>query len=181
VPANAAVALLCAGWVAGRGPLAGSDEPPPGRRSRWRLAAAAGVVIFALAASWAVLQPVRSLHAEDDALAATSRGDYAAAARQARDAASIDPLSLEPQWLMAFVADARGDKATAERMLERAARRQPANAEAWRRLGRYRLSELNDPRGAVEAFRVAYYFDPDALRSASDLLEATRALKAKGG
>ena len=117
-----------------------------------------------LGLSWAVLQPVRSLHAEDDALAATSRGDYAAAARHARDAASIDPLSLEPLWLMSFVADARGDKATAERMLERAARRQPANAEAWRRLGRYRLSELNDPRGAVDAFRIAYYFDPDALQ-----------------
>jgi len=180
VPANAAVALLCAGWVAGRGPLARRDEPAAGTRSRWRLAVAAGVVVLALAASWAVLQPVRSLHAEDDALAATSRGDYAAAARHARDAASIDPLSLEPQWLMAFVADARGDKATAERMLERAARRQPANAEAWRRLGRYRLSELNDPTGAVEAFRIAYYFDPDAPRSASDLLEAMRARK-KGG
>jgi len=40
---------------------------------------------------------------------------------------------------------------------------------------------VDDPRGAVDAFRIAYYFDPDALRSASDLLEATRALKAKGG
>jgi hypothetical protein len=40
---------------------------------------------------------------------------------------------------------------------------------------------LDDPRGAVEAFRLAFYLDPASDRGPSDYLEASRALKAKGG
>jgi tetratricopeptide (TPR) repeat protein len=194
VPGNAVVALLCAGWVAGRPGLRDREAAPlPARaaaRRPWRErlrgvrpsplgGAAAAVVIAALAASWAALQPVRSANADDRAQDAAELGQYDVAARHAQTAADYNPLALEPLWLLAFIEDARGDTKRADHYLERAVVRQPANTEAWRRLGRYRLSVLGDAEGAVRAFRAAYFLDPAALETASDLIEATRVLRAK--
>ena len=195
VPGTAVVGLLCAGWVAGRPGMrerlaaAGATVAPrvqPGRPWRERLRrprpssiAALGVIVAALAMSWAALQPVFGVRAEEAARDKLELGDFGAAAREARTAGDRNPLSLEPIWLLAFIADARGDTRAAERNLERAAISQPANTEAWRRLGRYRLSVLGDAEGAVEAFRAAYFLDPAALETASDLIEATRVLRAK--
>jgi hypothetical protein len=58
---------------------------------------------------------------------------------------------------------------------------QPANPEAWRRLGGFRLQALSEPRGALRDFRIAYYLDPQSRRSWTDLIVATRAVKADGG
>ena len=174
VPANAAVALLCAGWVAGRQPLRMrlstretaihgrvpvSAEAPAacgfargrrgGGRRAWR----------GLVTSWAALQPVRAAHAEDRAIDAL-RSATTAPLRARAHCGAPQPVSLEPLWLLAFVADARGDSRAASQALERAARLQPANAEAWRRLGRYRLSVLEEPEKALNAFQVAYFLDP---------------------
>ena len=107
----------------------------------------------------------------------TDSGSSAAARR----AAALNPLSVDPLFQLAFIDDARGDTQGAKRALEDATRLQPANVETWRRLGRYRLSVLGDARGAVEAFRLAFYLDPASDRGPSDYLEASRALKAKGG
>jgi len=197
VPGNAVVALLCAGWVAGRpgtrdrlAAAGAAAAPRSGRRWRerlrpaWRLPsphglAALGVVLAALAMGWAALQPVFASRAEEKAMDEIELGKLGAAAREARTAADRNPLSLEPIWLLAFIDDARGDTRTAVRDLERAAISQPANTEAWRRLGRYRLTMLGDAEGAVEAFRAAYFLDPASEDTASDLIEATRVLRAK--
>jgi cytochrome c-type biogenesis protein CcmH/NrfG len=193
VPGNAVVALLAAGWVAGRPALRARDEsaPPAAGSGPWRerlrafrpprLAAvgAAAVLVAALASSWAALQPVRAAHAEDRAQDAIELGKYDLAARRAQTAAARNPLSLEPLWLLAFIDDARSNTRGANRYLERAVVRQPANTDAWRRLGRYRLSVLGDAEGAVSAFRAAYFLDPAAVETASDLIEATRVLRAK--
>ena len=171
VPGVTAVALLCAAWVVGRAPAEGPLRWAP-TRAAW--AGAAAVLLAALAASWAALQPVRAAHEESGVLDALERGDRDLAERRARAAADRNPLSLEPRWQLAFIQDARGDRQAAERTLARAAKDQPANAEAWRRLGRYRISVLDDPESAIAAFRVAYFLDPASPRSASDLVEATR-------
>jgi hypothetical protein len=183
VPGNACVALLCAAWVAGRGPLSARADAPLAWRRPPRLAVAAALAVLALAlvTSWAALQPVRSAHAADAALDLAQLGKYDAAAAKARRAAALDPLSVDPLFQLAYIDDARGDTQGAKRALEDATRLQPANVETWRRLGRYRLSVLDDPRGAVQAFRLAFYLDPASDRGPSDYLEATRALKAKGG
>ena len=52
---------------------------------------------------------------------------------------------------------------------------QPANAETWRRLGRFQLSTLNEPADALASFRAAYFLDPHNPVSTSDFLEASRA------
>jgi tetratricopeptide (TPR) repeat protein len=198
VPGNVVIGLLCAGWVAGRGPLrarlAGAGvtlAPPPDPlppyvawqvRLRRRLPpapralAAAIVLLVGFAGAWAAFQPVRALHAGNAAIDRFQRGELDAALSIAEIGTRRNPLAVEPLWELAFVQDARGDRGAAARTLERAARLQPANAEAWRRLGEYRLNALQQPREALEAFRAAYYLDPQAPESTSDLLAARRAL-----
>jgi O-antigen ligase len=200
VPGNAVVGLLCAAWVAGRGPLRDrpsairepateatlvAPRPPLLRRVRayrpapWATGAAVAVIAVALAGSWAAIQPVRAANAEDRAIELAQRGDLAAAAASARTAARRNPLSVEPLWQLAFIADAKKDEKGAAEELEAAVRLQPASAEAWRRLGRYRLSVLDDPKGAVEAFRAAYYLEPQSAQTLSDFLEASRSANSR--
>ena len=198
VPANAAAALLCAGWVAGRGPLvarlAGSrpDEtvtraaapawPPRSPWARLRSTergpalAAVLVVAIALIAAWAAYQPVRAAHAGEVAYDRLDEGQPEAAAEVARLAVRRDPLSVDPLFELAAIEQARGDVAQSRIALEKAVQLQPANAETWRRLGRLRLSTLHDPKGALKAFQAAYYLDPVSSQSVSDVLEASRAL-----
>jgi hypothetical protein len=197
VPANAAAALLCAGWVAGRGPLAARlagdaptvdtapvvvrTWPPASGLARVRalrrgpLLAAVLVVAMALVAAWAAYQPVRAAHAGDAAYARLDAGQPQAATSIAELAARRDPLSVDPLFELAAIDQARGELQPARVALERAVQLQPANAETWRRLGRLRLSALHDAKGALKAFRAAYYLDPASPQSVSDVIEASRA------
>ena len=114
VPANAGVAMLCAGWVVGRGPLRARLErptpaPPP---APWpyasRLAraahsvpplhgaAAALVIVLALAAAWTAFQPVRAVHAGDAAFDRLDAGQPLAAAETAQIATERNPLVGRP-------------------------------------------------------------------------------------
>ncbi len=199
VPANAGVAMLCAGWVVGRGPLRARLErptpaPPP---APWpyasRLAraahsvpplhgaAAALVIVLALAAAWTAFQPVRAVHAGDAAFDRLDAGQPLAAAETAQIATERNPLSADPLFDLAAIDQARGDLKGSEAALERAVRIEPATAEAWRQLGELRLNALNDPRGAVSALQAAYYLDPHSSDSTSDLLAATRAAQGATG
>ena len=200
VPANAAVAAVCAGWVVGRGPLRarlehpegppGPEAPPWPHASRLarigqripplRALAVGTVIAIALAASWTAYQPVRSVHAGDAAFDRLDQGQPEAAADIARIATERNPLSVDPLFELAAIEEARGRTPEAEAALERAVELQPASAEAWRRLGRLRLSTLNDPKGALGAFQAAYYLDPKSPASTSDVIEASRA-QATGG
>jgi hypothetical protein len=199
VPANAGVALLCAGWIVGRGPLRARLEgrvagvPAPSWPYASRLArlgervtplrglGVALVLILALAAAWSAYQPVRAVHAGDEAFDRLDRGQPEAAASIATIATDRNPLSADPLFELAAIEQARGRTKEATAALERAVELQPANAETWRRLGRQRLSVLNDPKGALSAFQAAYYLDPQSPASTSDVLEANRALQSPTG
>ncbi len=196
VPANAGVAMLCAGWVAGRGPLRARLEAPGGpprpappawwphasrlakigeRLPPLRALAVAVVLAIALAAAWSAYQPVRAVHAGDEAFDRLDQGQPEAAANIARIATERNPLAVDPLFELAAIEHARGRTPEAQRALERAVELQPASAEAWRRLGRFRLDVLNDPDGALRAFQAAYYLDPRSPESTSDVIEASRA------
>jgi hypothetical protein len=201
VPANAGVAVLCAGWVVGRGPLRarlerpegppGPDAPPWPHASRLarlgqrvpplRALAVLTVVAIALAAAWTAFQPVRAVHAGDAAFDRLDQGQPDAAADMARTATERNPLSVDPLFELSAIEEARGRTQEAEAALDRAVELQPANAEAWRRLGRLRLSTLNDPKGALSAFQAAYYLDPRSPASTSDVVEASRAMATGAG
>ena len=178
VPANALPAMICAGWVVSRPTLrARLGEPLPEEPRvpiRLRAALAAVVVLIAIAASWSALQPVRAAHAQDAALDRFEAGQMAPAESIARIAHRRDPLSVDPLFELASIQQARGNVKGALATLGEAIDLEPANPETWRRLGQTRLM-TGDPKGAVQAFRAAYYLDPRSLRSVSDVVVAARA------
>ena len=148
------------------------------RRAAIAWAAAAGavlVVAFALTVAWSTLQPVRAVHAGDIAVERLEQGGLDAAVSIARIAADRNPLSPEPLWELGYIEQQRGRLAAAEEAYEEAVRIQPANAETWRRLGRFQLSAINQPSDALASFRAAYFLYPRNPASTSDFLEASRA------
>jgi hypothetical protein len=163
--------------VAGPGALPVADA---GWRRRaglpWPAMAGAVVVLaLALTAAWAAIQPVRSVNAGDVAIERLQQGGLEAAVSVAQIAHDRNPLSPEPLWELAYIEQQRGRLANAEDALEEGVRIQPASAEAWRRLGRFQLSTLNQPSDAIASFRAAYFLDPRNPASTSDFLEASRA------
>ena len=180
VPANALPALICAGWVASRPTLreryglAPAVAETPRAPVEARLVFAGLVVLIAFFASWSALQPIRALHAQDAALARLETGQVAQAASIAKVAHERNPLSVDPLFELAAIEQARGNDKEALRVLGDAIDREPANPETWRRLGQARM-DIGDAKGALSAFRAAYYLDPRSLRSVSDVVVAARA------
>ncbi len=206
IPATAVTALICAGWVCARPPLRARlhDEGPTGivsaaervgvlpatrrftvsqRLAAWQPSAyrsvlALGVLAIGMATCWSIVQPLRAQNAGDAAVNRLDAGRYAAAADIAGIAQRRNPLSVEPWYLLAAARSAEGDRRGAVLALVEAVKTQPANAEAWRRLGTYELSVIDDPRGALAAFQAAYYLDPQSREAQSDVIAASRAVEA---
>jgi hypothetical protein len=186
VPANAAVALLAAGWVAGRGPLgaeptaavfswagvgarqrAGLREPP-------RAAGAIAAVVLALVCAWMVWQPLRSDTIGQESIATLATGNADAARAQAQAARDRNPLSVDPLFELSTIETAAGRKFEARRALEDAVQLQPANPEPWQRLAEFELDILNRPRVALTAIRPALYLDPRSSDAVAVFLAAQR-------
>jgi Tetratricopeptide repeat/O-Antigen ligase len=178
VPGVAVTGLVCAAWVAARGPLA----DPPGRaalprgRAGWsaargRIALAAMVVVTGLVAAWTIWQPQRAASADDAALAALDAGRLPQAESRARDALRIDPLSLDARFTLAAIQQRQGRRAVARATLQKAVRQQPANPESWLRLGQLELDQ-GDARAALAVLRAAVYLDPQAPQVQSAFAQA---------
>jgi O-antigen ligase len=153
IPGTIVPALLCAGWIAGRGPvLAGSAGSPTWsqraelRASDPRLAAAVAIGVVAFAAAWATYQPLRAVHAGDGALADLEAGHVARARQAALHAHSINPVSIDPLFDLAAIESESGHPAAARAALEQAVALQPSNAEPW-----LRLAEFDYDAGSVQA------------------------------
>jgi tetratricopeptide (TPR) repeat protein len=157
VPGTAVAALVCAGWLAARGPI----EAPVGRRAHRRLmtrspggaALVAGVVVLAAVLAWGIVQPLRSTDSDNAAFTAAARGDTAAALTDAREAQASDPVSVDPLWLQAAIYRGAGDPAAARRALMKAASIQPSNPETWQRLGCYDLQRGRSAASRAELAR----------------------------
>jgi O-antigen ligase len=174
VPGDACMALLCAGWLAGRGPLdalpaSAPDTAVSPRAPSMRLrrldpgtaSLAAAVVALALLAAWAEWQPQRSARSSERALALLTRKP--AAARSAAQAAvSEDPLSIQALQYLATVQQHAGERARATATLQKAVNLQPANPQAWAALGEHDL-QLANYQAAVREFRAAAYLNPQMV------------------
>jgi cytochrome c-type biogenesis protein CcmH/NrfG len=198
VPGNACVALLCAGWLAGRGALpagdlrapAGSEqaagvlrsvEDPAPVRSRPRSARELGpvrvgvaiaVVVAALLAAWTEWQPQRSVDASEQALILLKRNPVAARAA-AQAAVDRDPLSAQALFTLSAIEHATGESALARTALQKAVQMQPSNPQAWLELGQYDIS--TNPRAAVSELRAAVYLDPESIPIQNVYVQALRA------
>jgi tetratricopeptide (TPR) repeat protein len=187
VPAVAVTGLFCAGWVAGRGPIAPTaaateDEAAParlelprGRALRARGALAIGVIALAALTAIAVMQPWRADRKGDDALALLSDGKFDAARAAADRAQDINPLSVEPYFERAEIENTDDHPRAATRALEGAVRLEPASPEAWRRLGEQYVAVVNEPARAIPVLRAALFLDPTSPLNNSAYLVALRA------
>ncbi len=185
VPGDACVALLCAGWLAGRGELAATPaataagstaigdadarrrlptwRPGAGRRpSHTQLLAAGAAIVLALLAAWSQWQPQRSEEARQQADTLLEAHELPAASAAAQTAVSRDPLSVQALFALANVQQKAGRPALAQATLERAVRLQPSNPQSWLGLGRYDLS-IGRPQAAVRELQAAIYLDPESI------------------
>jgi hypothetical protein len=184
VPGPTVVALLCAGWLAGRGPLL--PEPVPARsgplieRMRAglhvpeRAAMATGALVIALIAAWAVWQPLRSQDSMDNALTALEAKNINAARADAIAAHNRNPLAVEPYFVRSVVEQQAGDQAAAKHALEEAVKLQPTNSEPWLRLATYDLNVEKNPSQAKAALGPALYLDPRSSAGIALYLQANR-------
>lgn len=173
VPGNACAALLCAGWLTGRGPLQSSAATPIsrtgaiapatrwGRPDRMRTAVAGAVVVAALLAAWAQWQPQRSVEASEQALTLVAR-DPGGALSAARTAVDRDPLSAQALLTLSAVQQHLGQSTAARATLQRAVRLQPSNPQTWVALGEYDLA-ANNPQAALADLSAAIYLNPEAV------------------
>ncbi|HEX7609232.1 MAG TPA: O-antigen ligase family protein, partial [Solirubrobacteraceae bacterium] len=190
VPGDACAALLCAGWLAGRGALtslpagaiAGAAGAQPastgpvrrlprslGELGYVRAAVAGAAVAAALLVAWSQWQPLRSEDAVNNAdalLASNPAGALAAA----NDAVARDPLSPLALFTLAEVQQVTGHRAQARATLARAVREQPSNPKTWVALGRYDLA--SNPSAALTELQASIYLNPESI--APELLTAAR-------
>jgi cytochrome c-type biogenesis protein CcmH/NrfG len=165
VPGDACVALICAGWLAGRGPLgarpaslvAPARERTHRRPGTVRLAVAGAAVAAALLAAWSEWQPQRSEDAREQALELLSSRPGAATAAAER-AVSRDPLSTPAMFTLAEVQRDTGHPIKARATLQKAVREQPSNPATWLQLARFDLAA--SPQLALQELQATIYLNP---------------------
>jgi hypothetical protein len=139
IPGDAVLALACAGWLAGRGPLSVRVGRRVERRALSRspgaIAVITGLAVFTVAAVWGIAQPLRASNSYFAATAAAIRGDTGTAINDARSAASENPVWTDPLVLLSSLYFRSGDPPLARAELVEAVSRQPGNPESWGYLG----------------------------------------------
>src|SRR5580704_10251990 len=182
IPGVAVPALVCAGWLAGRGPLGN----PVGRGDRRRLstspaaaAAGLGIVAATIVAAWFVWQPLHSSDQFSAAISAITRGDTAVALADAQSAAASDPVSVDPLWELSAIYTAVRDPGAARQELVKATTIQPANPESWEQLGEFDLAQ-HQTIVAVLELQTAQLLDRSSATLNQELASADQALSESG-
>lgn len=177
-------ALLCAGWLAGRGPL----SRPVGRAARRapilnRPGVAAAVTVLtgtALLGVWLIWQPLRSANAANAAENYALASNRGAAFSSARDAVDYDPLALQPLFVLSSLYRAAGNQAAARRELVDGVRTQPDNYESWLQLGSFDLGN-HHPKLALTSLSRALALNPTVPSTGLAVQQARAALAAGNG
>jgi tetratricopeptide (TPR) repeat protein len=172
--------LLCAGWLAGRGPLA----RPVGRAARRapilnRPGVGAAVTVLmatALLGAWLIWQPLRSANAAN---AAETAGGLPAAFASARSAADYDPLSLQPLLILSSLYESENDLPAARSELVKGVNTQPDNYESWLALGTFDLNNEHNPERSLPSLRRAVALNPTVPTTTQALAVARLDLAAK--
>jgi O-Antigen ligase len=175
IPGVAVPAMLCAGWLAGRGPL----PAPVGRSARPRRLASSpgvggalvGIVAVALAAGWFIWQPLRSADADAAAFNAMLSGRGAEALADARTAVASDPFSTDALSALSAVYLGLGNLSGARAELVKATSIQPANPATWVALAEFDLHH-GRPAAAVRWLRSALRLDPHSGPTQAALAQA---------
>jgi hypothetical protein len=179
VPGCAIPALICAGWLAGRGPLRRPVVRSPSVRPLGEAPGTYGAVVLlatgALAISWLVWQPLRAVNADTAAVAAITNGRTDQGLADARSAVARNPLSIDPLFELSAIYSAIGDAKDAHAQLAHGVSVQPQNPFAWQQLGEYDL-QRHQPLRALHVLRVALRLYPSSTAIRSDIAQAKAAL-----
>ncbi|WP_272474740.1 tetratricopeptide repeat protein [Baekduia alba] len=181
VPGTAVVALVAAGWVAGRGPLEEPAADPrmlrariaQGARSPVRVAVAVGAIALGGLAAWTAWLPLGSVHAQNEALTLAAK-DYNKALAATHTAEDRNPLSIDPLLTRALVESTAQHRDQARDALVEAVRLQPNNPSTWEYLSGFALEQENDPQLALRLLGPALYLDPQSPTGKADYLKALR-------
>jgi hypothetical protein len=187
-PGVAIPALLCAGWLAGRGPLGAPVGGRPEGRGSVLDRPGAGAIVTGLAAvalvgAWLMWQPLRSAQAMNDA-----ENHPASAFADARAASHRNPLSIQPLYLLSVLYEGAGDTAAARAELVKATQVQPENPQTWLWLGtlEFHSGQLAAaPATLGRVLALDHASTPEALAAvqisgqATSLLNAQRAAAAR--
>ena len=181
IPGPAAMALVAAGFVAGRGPLSASQEPGhgPSLHSGPRLVAAAGVLLAAVFAAWAIWQPEASDRSTGEALTLLDEGDFEAALVKTEDAEATDPLNAEPLLVRAAIETQADREADARVTLEDAVLKFPGSSDTWYQLAAFQLGTLDQPVKAARTIQGTLYLDPLSAPGRQLFLDARARARAK--
>jgi hypothetical protein len=185
IQAPTAMALVAAGFLAGRGPL-GADEqaqPPerPGGPDRFRIAGAVAAVGTALLLAWTIWQPEASDRATNQALALADERKFDEAIAKTEDAEDLNPLTPDPLLVRASVNTAADRVDQAQDNLERAVIRFPGDPQTWYRLAAFQLGTLDSPEQALETLRGALYLNPHSAPGSALFLDARARQREKAG
>ncbi len=181
VPGPTVVALVAAGFVAGRGPLAIAGAPPepaptriPEGRLRGilpasqpdplRIITATGLALTSLLCAWAVWEPQRAARATDRAYELADQGDLRGASQQVLRAREIAPYSADPLYAAAAVLTEGGRLKAAHQALEQVVMEHPRDPTTWLRLATFELDNLDLPERALETLGAVIKLDSHSPR-----------------
>jgi hypothetical protein len=148
-----------------------SDVPRRARgRVRWPVRSAATAALVLLAVSWTF--PYLALRASNAALAESAGGNAVAALSDARHAARLDPLAVDPLLTQALVLQQLGRNDAALAVLDKAQRLQPANYEVYYAQGQLLLNVFGRKDAAIAALKHALALNPLDSASLAELSAA---------
>jgi cytochrome c-type biogenesis protein CcmH/NrfG len=147
----------------------GASRMPRRRSPRvgWAPRVVACAALLLLAMSW--LPPYLAQRSENEALAAASDGDVAAALDSARRAAAWDPLAVSPLLTQATLLQQLGRNRDALERLQAATKLQPQNYEVWYELGLLYQGAFGRDNAARAAFTRALALNPLDMASRYEL------------
>jgi hypothetical protein len=185
IPEPAAIALVAAGFVAGRDPNWAREERPT-EPLRWRpepgrIVAAVATLVTAGLLAWAIWLPEASDRATNDALALGEQHRFDRALERTRDAEDLNPLTPDPLLVRAAIDTMAGREDDARQSLERAVIRFPGDPQTWYRLAAFQLGTLDAPEQALETLKGLLYIDPKSRPGQALFLDARARLREKTG
>jgi hypothetical protein len=183
IPGVTVPALICAGWLAGRGPITRRVQAAKARaplqlvhgrlrvNEPLRLAGVALIAALALVCIWMTVQPLRSSDADEASVNALAGGKLKLALSDANTALAREPVSVEPLWNLAAIYGTLGDTHQAKTELIDAVRLQPSNYSTWLQLAEFDL-QVGNPREALALLDAALYLYPYSPETLSAAVQA---------
>ena len=186
IPMPAVMALVAAGFVAGRGPLGADELHGRTQRISWRptnprLPAALATIAVAILLAWTIWQPEAADRATNEALALSDEGKYEQAIAKTEDARDLNSLTPDPLLVRAAAERAAGREDDARESLEKAVLSFPGDPQTWYRLAAFQLGTLDAPEQALETLEAVLYLDPHSRDAREVFLSARARLREQTG